>query len=441
MMDDKSLPYRKIFVLWIPLAATWLMMGIEGPFLAAVVARLAEPKFNLAAYGVAFSFAIIIEAPIIMMLSASTALVKDRDSFLRLRNFTYFLNTVLTVFMFVLLATPAFDFVALQVIRLPEPVAVLTYKALLVLLPWPGAIGYRRFYQGLFIRYDMSRRVAYGTIVRLSAMSATALALYNFSDLDGAVVGTSALSVGVTAEAIASRFMVGGIVRRVRSTKPSGDEEPLTYGRIAGFYVPLALTSTISLAVHPMITFFLGQSRFALESLVVFPVLNSLTFIFRSMGLSFQEVAIALLGDRSQNFPRLRNFATTLGLASSLGLGLIAFTPLSFWWFHRVSGLSIALSEFALLPVQILTPLAFLSVLLSFQRSILVNGRTTKPITWTSIIEVAGIVVVLFVTIQLMGMVGAVAAAVAILLGRVAANLYLVPPCLSVLRRAGKPIA
>jgi hypothetical protein len=437
MKDNEPIPYRKVFVLWIPLAATWIMIALEGPFLAAVVARLAEPEFNLAAYGVAFSFAIIIEAPIIMMLSASTALVKDRESFLRLRNFTYFLNTVLTVFMVVLLTTPAFDFVAVRMIRLPEPVAVLTYKSLLVLLPWPGAIGYRRFYQGLFIRYDMSRRVAYGTVVRLATMSATALVLYNFSNLEGAVVGASALSVGVLAEAIASRLMVGGIVRRVRSVEPAKDEEPLTYGRIASFYIPLALTSTISLAVHPMITFFMGQSRLALESLVVFPVLNSLTFIFRSMGLSFQEVAIALLGEQSQNYPRLRNFAMTLGLASTFGLGLIAFTPLSFFWFHSVSGLSLELSDFARLPVQILTPLAFLSVLLSFQRSILVNGRTTKPITWTSIIEVAGIAVVLFVTIKLLGMVGVVAAAIAILLGRVAGNLYLVPPCLRVIRRSG----
>jgi hypothetical protein len=264
-------------------------------------------------------------------------------------------------------------------------------------------------------------------------MATTALVLFNFSGLDGAVVGASALSIGVTAEALASRLMVEGIVRRVRSTERSEDSEDLTYRRIVNFYIPLALTSTISLAVHPMITFFLGQSRLALESLVVFPVVTALTFIFRSMGLSFQEVAIALLGDRSQNYTRLRNFAMTLGFASSFVLGLIAFTPLSTLWFHSVSGLSLELSDFARLPVQILTPLAFLSVLLSFQRSILVNGRRTKPITWTSLIEVAGIAVVLFVTIQLMDLVGVVAAALAILLGRVVGNLYLVPPCLEVL--------
>jgi len=57
------------------------MMAVEGPFLAAIIARLAQPKYNLAAYGVAFSFGLIIEAPIIMIMSAATALVENKDSF------------------------------------------------------------------------------------------------------------------------------------------------------------------------------------------------------------------------------------------------------------------------------------------------------------------------------------------------------------------------
>ena len=73
------------------------MMSIEGPFLAAVIARLPEPIFNLAAFGVAFSFATIAEAPIIMILSASTALVKDLDSYRRLRNFSFALNLTVTI--------------------------------------------------------------------------------------------------------------------------------------------------------------------------------------------------------------------------------------------------------------------------------------------------------------------------------------------------------
>jgi hypothetical protein len=76
-----------------------------------------------------------------------------------------------------------------------------------------------------------------------------------------------------------------------------------------------------------------------------------------------------------------------------------------------------------------LTIIPFLSVLLSFQRAILVNGRTTRPITWTSVIEVVGIALVLFFGIQVLDLVGAVAAAGALLLGRLAGNIYITPAC------------
>ena len=50
---------------WLPLEATWLMMAAEGPFLAAVIARLPVPKENLAAFAVASALAWIVESPII----------------------------------------------------------------------------------------------------------------------------------------------------------------------------------------------------------------------------------------------------------------------------------------------------------------------------------------------------------------------------------------
>ena len=65
-MYSSQLTTKKIFIFWLPLAVTWIMMSIEGPFLSALIARLNEPKYNLAAYGVAFAFALIIEAPVIM---------------------------------------------------------------------------------------------------------------------------------------------------------------------------------------------------------------------------------------------------------------------------------------------------------------------------------------------------------------------------------------
>ncbi len=126
---------RSIFVFWAPLAATWLMMAFEGPFLAAIIARLPDAKFNLAAHGVALAFAILVESPVIMIMSASTALVSDALSFRRLRNFTYGLNTAITAAMVVVLLPPVFTFVMQTLIGLPTEISRLTYGALLILLP------------------------------------------------------------------------------------------------------------------------------------------------------------------------------------------------------------------------------------------------------------------------------------------------------------------
>ena len=102
-MNTGMLTNKKIFKFWSPLAATWLMMAIEGPFVAAIIARLLEPKYNLAAWGVALSIALFVEAPIIMLMSASTALVKNKDSYIKLKHYTYILNAIITVFMLILI--------------------------------------------------------------------------------------------------------------------------------------------------------------------------------------------------------------------------------------------------------------------------------------------------------------------------------------------------
>lgn len=426
---------KRIFLFWIPLAATWIMMSVEGPFLAAVIARLADPAFNLAAHGVAFAFALLVEAPVIMMLSASTALVEDRLSYTRLRNFTFALNAAITAIQLVILIPPVFSFIMQDLIALPEAVASLTYGALWLLLPWPGAIGYRRFYHGVLIRDGHTRLVAVGTVIRLTAMAGTGLSLFFLLEPPGAYVGAASLSVGVTVEALAAGLMARKSVGRIPEERVA--QEELTYRRILHFYYPLALTSFIGLAAQPMMTFFMGRAAFPVESLAVFPVVISLNFIFRSMGLSFQEVAIALMGRSFENFRVLARFAAFLALGASGTLALVAFTPLADFWFVTVSGLEPGLARYAILPTAILVPIPFMSVLLSFQRAMMVNTRRTRAITVATALEVGGIALLFPLLGWKFGMVGVTAAAISILLGRVISNTFLLRPCREALIRAG----
>jgi len=426
-MTAEPLKTRRILVFWMPLAGTWLMMAVEGPFLAAVIARLPDAAPNLAAYGVAFAFAIIVESPVIMLMSASTALVNNRDSYLVFRRFTIALSALMTGVMLIIVMPPVFDTLA-SWLNLPVAVASLTHQALILMLPWPGAIGYRRLLQGLLIRHDMTRRVAYGTVVRLVTMCATAVIAGWWLSISGALVGALALSVAVVAEALAVRRMSRRAIRALMDRRKT-EGQRLSLSNVVKFYVPLALSSFLAMGVQPMVTFFMGQSRMALESLAVLPVLNGLTFLFRSLGLSFQDASIALLGDHMEQYRPLRNVACTLAIVTSVCLAVIAYSPLSFLWFYDVSGLSIGLTEFAIPPLKILVLLPALSVLLSFQRALLVNARTTKVITWATAIEVVGIAMILWIAIQHFNSIGVMAAVTAIVLGRICANILLMPAC------------
>ena len=465
-MPAEPLTCRRIAAFWLPLAGTWLMMAAEGPYLAAIIARLAQPTENLAAFGVAFALAIIIEAPVIMLMAASTALVTDAASYAALRRFTYTLGAGLTLVQVVAVLPPVFDWLAVSLIGLPPDVARLTHHGLVIMLPWPIAIGYRRFRQGLLIRHRLTRRVTYGTALRLAAMSAAALAAARAPGLQGVHVGAIALATGVVVEAVASRVMTRHVVAALQagpaadagagperafvkaaapgpaadptaagdhgadhtegaSVTPAGAGDGLTMPAIFRFYLPLAMTSVLAMAVQPAVTFFVGQSRFALESLAVLPVIHGLTFLFRALGLSYQEVGIALFGDRWEQYRPIRNFGCVLAAVAAGGLGLIVFTPLAIVWFEGVSGLPPELAAFALLPAQILALLPAGSVWICFQRAVLVHARQTAPITWAGILEVAVVVLLLMLTTQVLSWVGAVGAATAIVGGRLAGVLFL----------------
>jgi hypothetical protein len=390
----------------------------------------------LAAYGVAYAVALLVESPILLVMSTSTALAEDWASYLKLRNFVFSLNAALTAIMALSLWPPLFEWVAGGLMGLPGNLVGVTHLACLLLLPWPASIGYRRFYQGILVRNGLARRVAYGTILRVGSMGGVALFLSLGWHAPGAVVGAGSLSAGVVVEAVSSRLMARRPLRAMKGAASVGaGPEPLSYRYIWHFYTPLALTSILSMGVNPLVTFFMPSSRLGIESLAVLPVVNALVFIFRSLGLAFQDVGIALAGPQREGYRPLRRFASALAAAAAGGLAVIAFTPLLGLWLQGLSGLSPALAGVAVVPTRIMAIMPAFSVLLSFQHGMLVSARNTRPLSFATALEVASIALALFMGIRMAGLVGATAAAGALLFGRIAAVLFLMPS----FRRATAP--
>ena len=83
------------------------------------------------------------------------------------------------------------------------------------------------------------------------------------------------------------------------------------------------------------------------------------------------------------------------------------------------------MAPIAILPTQILTVIPALTVLISFQRAIQVAYKKTAPISRATAFEVMVMVIVLFSLTYFFNMIGATAAAVALVLGRLTSNTYL----------------
>lgn len=389
------LSYGRIFKTWWPLAASWLLMGVETPALSAVVARLANPEINLAAYGgVVFPLSLIVESPIIMLLAASTALSKDWDSYRKLRRFMMWAGGTLTLLHVLVAFTPLYYFVVEGMLGAPAEIVEPARIGLMIMTPWTWSIAYRRFHQGVLIRFGHSQTVGIGTMVRLTADAAVLAAGYLAGDIPGIVVATGAVAAGVMAEAAYAGLVVRPVIQN--ELKPAPPVRPsLTLKFFLGFYIPLAMTSLITLLANPLGSAALGRMPQALASLAVWPVLTGLVFMLRSLGVAYNEVVVALL-DEPHSVPNLRRYTWILATIASVILFLLAATPLAGLWFVTVSALPPDLAALARSGIWLAIPLPALTVFQSWYQGLMLNDRRTRGITEAVVIYLLTNALVLF---------------------------------------------
>jgi len=408
----KSLTQRHVWRLWLPLAAMWLLMSLEQPTLSAVIARLPEPTLNLAAYGLTFSIALIVESPVIMFLTLATALARSQQAYGMLMRFTHLMAWGLTAFHLLLGLSPLYAWILGELVGAPAEVIEPSRIAFLLMTPWTGAIAYRRMWQGVMIRYGRTQFLFLTTAIRLLATGAVAMAGLASGALPGASVAGLAISVGVIADAAAAGVLVRPVVHQHLSSQQPGDFI-LQWPYLLRFYIPLAMTSLINLAAQPIVSLGLSRGPLPLESLAVWPVVSGLTFLLRSGGVALQEVAVALLADR-ESYQILRRFARRLALALTGVAALVTLTPLANLWFTGVTDLPTDLAGMARTAAAILVLVPALTVLTSWQRGVLVHFSRTGAITVATAINITVLLAVVLGGVRVLPWPGVATAALAL---------------------------
>lgn len=410
---QRGLKPRHIFSFWWPLLAVWIFMTIEQPLLAAAITRMPEATLNLAALWVALSLALLVESPVIQILSAGTALATSRERYRELLRFLTMIAGGTTLLHAVIAIPPVFSFVAETILDVPAEVIPRARQAFLLMIPVSAAVGYRRLWQGVLIRLGKTRSVTESTVGRLVVMAGVLLVAVNFfreSD-KGHIWASGALIAGLL---VGAAYALWLLYRRGMEELPQADHQgAIGTAALWKFYVPLASTSVIFLASRPLLTLGMSQAAFPLDSLASWPVVHGLIIVFVSVGFSYQEVVIALLGASRENGRPVGRFAWSVGVITSGLFGALALFGGAYWIIRVPFGLEAALLPFTTQALFIVIPVPFFMTLQSWYRGVLINAGRTSVLASAVALNAVVILVLVLVLPRFTSLYGTTIAAIA----------------------------
>jgi hypothetical protein len=372
------LTMRSITKTWWPLAAGWFLMTVEIPFLSAIIARHPEPEISLASWGLVFSIALILASPAMMILSASTALSRDWVNYRQVQRYMWTITLLLTTLHALIAFTPLFDLLVVGLLAAPAEIIEPARLGLVIMLPYIAGLAYRRFNYGVLIRFQHTRSVTLGAMVRLLTDLVCVGILYLLGVQSGVIIATVTFTTGILAEAIYSGLRLRPVLNELRVVPPTN--QVITLNSFAKFYIPLVMTSLLMILVQPIGTAALSRMENPLESLAVWPVIYSLIILWSSAGTAFTEAVVILL-EQPRAVTALHNFTMRMATIMVGSLLLMNVTPLAQIWFENIAALPPEMSPIAswsLWAGLLLPGLAFLQ---SWYTGTLVNMRQTRGIT------------------------------------------------------------
>ena len=386
---------RNVLWFWLPLFASWLLMTAEGPIVSAAINRLPNEVIMLAAQGIVVSLSVTIESPIINLLATSTALVQDRASYLLVRRFTIHWAIFLTLITVAIAFTPLFDVVVVDWLDAPAAVAVWVRPGLRIMTLWSAAIAWRRFLQGVLIRFNQPRQMAWGTAVRLLASGGTVIGLALGTEWSGVINGATALMAGVIAEAVYATIAVRPLLKHELSPQaPPVSGEPLTYRDLFWFHLPLASTSLLVLLAQPLVTFTLARLDRPTESLAAWPVVFQIMLMARAAALALPEAVIALTKGPPTYRP-IRRFSFNLAAGLTLLMALFTFSPAADFYLFTVQDMTAMVGTLAESSLALFLFFPALATITSWLRGLLINRRVTREVNVGMAINLASTGIIL----------------------------------------------
>jgi len=236
-----DLQYRRLFLIWVPLALTFLLVTGATPVVNAAINRLpgGPHEADLAAFGIFLSVLIVLHSPLFVAREITIKLSRHQGGAARALRFMLGTAAVVAVLEAVIGFTPIGNVILRRFATDPDVVRG-AHEAFRWIWPVPFVIAIRGVSQAHQISADDTLFVGLGTLVRLGATAVLGFWLAPRIGLGGPQLGAICILVGIIIEAAITVWRSSGIEHQ-----PVQFEDPGPPA--SAFAIPLMVANALGL--------------------------------------------------------------------------------------------------------------------------------------------------------------------------------------------------
>jgi Na+-driven multidrug efflux pump len=368
---DEELSIRSLLFFFLPLGFSASLVTLSHIIINSTLARATNSEVIIASYAIAMSLFAITERLAVILRQTCTTLVRDKESFKMMTNFTFYITGSLLVVSLVVAYTPVGNYIFSSIFGAQEEMVGQIKEIYQVLIYVTIFSAFRCLTQGIIIFNRQTKWLTIGMAIRLSAMYLLSLYFIQSGNVSGKT-GAIIFLVGMIIECIVSVIEARSLVRKMPESNKDRIESK---SEILRFYSPLMLSSVITVLIGPIINVFLGKTEDIALAIASYTIALSITHLFLSFFSYTHQIVINFYHHHEA---KVKRFTFLISFIPVLLIGIFCYTGIGSVIMEQLMGVNGQLLEASLQTLKVFMIMVLVFPFVDFFNGLLMLQKQTK---------------------------------------------------------------
>jgi O-antigen/teichoic acid export membrane protein len=390
---DEELSIKSLLFFFIPLGFSASLVTLSHIIINSTLARATHSELVIASYAIAMSLFAITERLAVILRQTCTTLVRDKESFKLMTNFTYYIIGSLLVVSLVVAYTPVGNYIFSNIFGAEENMVEQIKGIYQVLIFVTIFSGLRCLTQGIIIFNRQTKWLTIGMAIRLTAMYLLSLYFIQSGTISGRT-GAIIFLVGMIIECVVSVIEARALVRKM----PDSNKDKIkSKSEIFRFYSPLMLSSVITVLIGPLINVFLGKTEDIALAIASYTIALSITHLFLSFFSYTHQIVINFYKNHET---KVKRFTFIVSFIPLLLIGIFCYTGIGPFVLEQLMGVNGRLLEASLQTLKIFMIMGLVFPFVDFFNGLLMLQKQTKVTIISQSANLVSTIIILFIGVK-----------------------------------------